>query len=394
MTEELKKPPVIELDDLLKPISEELPSGEGVRYSGLYDQIAEARRADHDLNQGDWQTELKVADFRKVIDLSLPALLNQTKDLQIAAWLSEALTKQFGFAGLRDGLKLMSGLQETFWDTLYPEMDEGDMEARANAIAWLDKEASEAARRSAITGKLGYSFLDSEDAKRFDLPESVDHLDTADQERINDLKAIAAREKRVTAEQWNIELKQTRRASCEQINFTIDECWEALQRLNAVIEDKFERNQAPGLSLLQNALDEIHTRQKKILEEKRLEEPDDSDDEMDAGIAGDETASGDSRIDANGVGPIQSRKAALKRLGEIAAFFQKTEPHSPVAYLVQRAVKWGNMPLDGWLQDVIKDETVLYQLRQTLGLDTGSSSGPDYVENSDVQGEEWSQEEQ
>ena len=74
-------------------------------------------------------------------------------------------------------------------------------------------------------------------------------------------------------------------------------------------------------------------------------------------------------------GAIQSRKDALKRLGEIADFFARTEPHSPVSYLVSRAVKWGNMPLESWLQDVIKDETVLYQLRQTLGINTSESSG-------------------
>ena len=46
----------------------------------------------------------------------------------------------------------------------------------------------------------------------------------------------------------------------------------------------------------------------------------------------------------------------------------KSEPHSPVSYLVQRAVKWGNMPLDSWLQEVIKDEIVLANLRETLGV--------------------------
>ena len=63
----------------------------------------------------------------------------------------------------------------------------------------------------------------------------------------------------------------------------------------------------------------------------------------------------------------------MRRLSEIAAFFQKTEPHSPVAYLVQRAVRWGNMPLDSWLRDVIKDESVLFNLRETLGLEAGAA---------------------
>jgi type VI secretion system protein ImpA len=73
---------------------------------------------------------------------------------------------------------------------------------------------------------------------------------------------------------------------------------------------------------------------------------------------------------ATATGAIQSRQDALKRLGDIAEFFRKTEPHSPISYLLSRAQKWGSMPLELWLQDVIKDETVIFSLRQTLGFNT------------------------
>ena len=74
-------------------------------------------------------------------------------------------------------------------------------------------------------------------------------------------------------------------------------------------------------------------------------------------------------------GPIQNRRDALKRLSDVADFFQKTEPHSPISYIVSRAVKWGNMPLEVWLKDVIKDEAVLGSLRQTLGFNTALGDG-------------------
>ena len=81
-------------------------------------------------------------------------------------------------------------------------------------------------------------------------------------------------------------------------------------------------------------------------------------------------------------GAIQNRQDALKRLADLAEYFRKTEPHSPISYLVQRAVKWGEMPLETWLQDVIKDEAVLFQLRQTLGFNTTSASTTGGVETS------------
>jgi hypothetical protein len=43
-------------------------------------------------------------------------------------------------------------------------------------------------------------------------------------------------------------------------------------------------------------------------------------------------------------GPLQSRAEALRQLRVVAEFFRRTEPHSPVAYLAERAAQWGEMP--------------------------------------------------
>jgi type VI secretion system protein ImpA len=371
MIGELEQPSVIDLDGLLQPIAGENPSGESLRYAGVYDEISEARRADDTLNRGDWQGDLKVADFRKVIDLATSALATSSKDIQIGAWLSEALIKQHGFVGLRDSMKLLAGLQEQFWDTVHPEIDEGDMSGRANAIAWFDTQAAMSILGVPITGGPGYSMIDWEDSKIFEFPDNIELLDTAEQVRLNELKAQAESQNRVTGDMWRKATAATRRAEMEVINHVVEECWTEFNNLNRVIEEKYDRNQMPGLSGFRKALDNAHTQIKKLLEEKRAEEPDEEEiTEGEAGVNEDGTP----RAAAAGgtAGPIQSRRDALKRLGEIAEFFQKTEPHSPISYIVTRAVKWGNMPLDVWLQDVIKDETVLFNLRQTLGFNTNN----------------------
>ncbi len=373
MSDELRQPSVIDVEALLQPISDEAPSGENLRYSGLYDEVNEARRADDNMNMGEWQTEVKVSDFRQVFDLVTKALAEQTKDIQLAVWLCEALVKLHGFVGLRDGLQLLVGLQERFWDTLHPEIDEGDMEGRANAISWFDTYGALAAKEAPITGQAGYSFFNWDESKVYDIPDDLETFSTEDQVKYNALKARAEAERRVTADMWRKETAATRRVFCEQLNFTLGECFEALKELNRVTEEKFDRNQVPGLSNLKKGLDEINDQSKKLLDEKRLEEPDESDVEESA-----EGGSGEGgTVTIGGVavaaGAIQNRRDALKRLQDIADFFQRTDPHSPVAYLIQRAVKWGSMPFDQWLQDVIKDETVLYQLRQTLGFNTSSN---------------------
>ena len=374
------KPQVIDLEALLSPISEEKPSGETMRYSGLYDEISEARRADEDVEQGDWKVALKIADFRKVIDLAVPALTSDTKDLQIAVWLTEALSKQHGFAGLRDGLKLVGGLQDKFWETLFPEIDEGDMEGRANAIEWVAMQTSLAIKQAKITQGDGYSYFDWEDSKRFDIPNNIETLDSADRAKYSELQEQASKENRVTADRWRVAFAASRRNFYEEVALAIEECWAECKELNRVIEEKFDRNQMPGLGVLEKSLEAVQTQVKKFLEEKRAEEPDPEVEETEADgeqVEGEVVVATDgSRVAATG-GAIQSRAEALKRLGQLAEFFRKSEPHSPVSYLVQRAVKWGNMPLDSWLQEVVKDQSVLYQLRETLGVNTGEPEQTD-----------------
>ena len=71
---------------------------------------------------GAWQHERKVADHVVLIKLVQEVIATQSKDLQLAAWLTESLVKTKGFTGLNDGLALCHGLVEKFWDTVYPAM--------------------------------------------------------------------------------------------------------------------------------------------------------------------------------------------------------------------------------------------------------------------------------
>lgn len=374
--EELQKPPIIDLEEYLQPISEENPSGESLRYSGLYDEIQEARYEDEDLalgNLGQWKYDMKAADYRKVIELAGNALKTRTKDLQIAVWLSEALGKEYGFAGLRDSLKLVSGLQDKFWETLHPEIDEGDMEARANALAFMDKQLASILKQKPITEGESFNWLNWDESTRFDIPENLDGMEYSERERFEELKKQAEAENRITGEKWRKARAATRRAFCEETYFVLSECWSEYENLNRVIEEKFDFNQAPALNLLKKSLDDVQTQVKRLLDEKRLEEPDPEDEtaedeQAESSLSEDGTAT---VAVAGKKGPIQSRQDALKRLSEVAEYFRKNEPHSPVSYLINRAVKWGNMPLENWLLDVIKDEEIISSLRQTLGFNTG-----------------------
>jgi type VI secretion system protein ImpA len=371
-------PEVIEIEALLTPISEENPVGEDMKYSNEYAEIREARRSEDAIDQGEWKRDLKVADWSKVIDLSTDLLSSKTKDLQIAVWLSEALVRIEDFPGLRDGLKVVRGLHERFWDNFYPEIDDGDLEARANVLAWMDRQLASAIKDVPITkgsGGLEFTYLDFEDSKRFDIPENLENLDSDAIARAEALRAQAAEEGRVTSEDWRKARNTTSAQFYKGLHEILTECWEEFQSLDRVMDDTF-KNQTPGLGSLKKSLDEVRTYVEKTAREKGAFQTATAttSDGNGVEVVGEdgETVIGAAGVGVGVSGPVRSRQEALKRLTEVANYFKQTEPHSPVSYLVQRAVKWGEMPLDSWLAEVIKDQGVLDQLRDTLGINNNS----------------------
>jgi len=104
----------IDLEAILKPIPGGNPAGKDIRDSKDFDILKEARREEEALSQGDWKREAKTADWPKAIQVATKILTTQSKDLQVAAWLVEALLKRHGFGGLRDGLKFSRGCTTRF----------------------------------------------------------------------------------------------------------------------------------------------------------------------------------------------------------------------------------------------------------------------------------------
>ena len=64
-------------------------------------------------------------EWRDVRIASL-ALAERSKDLRVLVHLTTALLKTEGLTGLRDGLQLLKGTVEQYWDTVYPRLDPDD----------------------------------------------------------------------------------------------------------------------------------------------------------------------------------------------------------------------------------------------------------------------------
>lgn len=353
--------PTVDESRLLRPIRPDAPAGELLRYEGTYDRIQEARREEaDDLPRGVWQRELKRADWEKVRTLCVDALENRTKDVQIAVWLLEALLHEHGFAGVREGLKLIVALCEGFWDVLHPQIDDGDFEERLSPFVWVNE-------------KLAYSlkFL------RITAPSTLDAhpYNFADWEQANALDKLSGQDKKAYAKAES-EGKVTRARFLSSVMFTpksfydtlyddISDALDGLERLDRFLRDRCGRD-SPTFAGFKEILEQVQRLADKFLSEKEDELPEGED-----GSDGREPTGSDESTEetpSRAFLSIRNRSEAYRMLSEAADYLLIHEPHSPTPYLVKRAVSWGNMSLAELLNELVADERDLKQIYKLLGI--------------------------
>ncbi|MBT8340094.1 MAG: type VI secretion system protein TssA [Desulfatitalea sp.] len=169
---------VLNIDALLAPIRADSPSGEDLRYSEIYDRIQEARRSDDQLEQGEWRTDIKTANWREVARLGGDTLARTSKDLRVAVWLTEAWGHLHGFAGLKAGFDLIRGLLTTFWPTVHPLMEDGDMEYRITPLMLLNEKLPALIFQTPLCDPehtAGYGYYQWEESRLVGLAQSADN---------------------------------------------------------------------------------------------------------------------------------------------------------------------------------------------------------------------------
>lgn len=354
------------LNSLLEPIPGDDICGADLSFSDVFDEIREARRQDDPtLAQGDWESELKTAQWPRVKEIAEDILCHRSKDMQVAAWYTEAMTRLKGFEGLAQGLQVMDSLIHDFWEFCYPSFDREDLEERAGKIEWLNGQMPHVIREIPLTdrGSGAYSWLQWEESRR------IDNLG---------LKDPAARDRamaggKLSGEQFDKAVLASGRVYYEKLRERVQEALVAATTLAQRVDERFGLD-APSLKDLVQATRSCDELVSKLL--TRLGGPDSAKVSSAASpgwgrpdvlpeVTNEATFGGAAPM--NG-GFIVNRNDAILALREVAGYFRLHEPHSPVALLAERAANWAEMPLEKWLSAVIKDQSTLGQLRELLDI--------------------------
>jgi type VI secretion system protein ImpA len=350
---------LIDATAVLSPIPGDDPAGADMSFSPEFDVIQQARRADDQrLAQGAWQSDLKVAQWPVVKEKAVQVLASKSKDLQAALWLCEALAQLHGYAGLAQGFAVTRQLLTAYWEHLYPKAEDGSYEARAGKLAWLNN------RLPMTIGEIPLTALEAGGLGMW----HWDEAKALENQMARDPEALArgAQAGKTTPEAFERAVSLTNVQFYKDLAKDVQLATDEFRNLEAEV-NRLMGVDAPSLATVKNSLDSARDVATRIAKEVGAIVSDEAAPNAAEPRDGAQTRTAWEEVSRVGDGPIRTRAEALQRLREVAVFFKRTEPHSPVSYLAEKAAAWGNMSLDEWLRSVVKDDNVMSQLAELLG---------------------------
>ena len=319
------------LDRLLTPVAGDAPAGRDLRYDPRYAAIKEARREDPDLPPGELDGPRKLADWHQTVALTTALLETETKDLQLAAWLTEALLRKDGFGGLITGLGLLEGLLRQYWDTLFPLIEDDDIELRSGPLEWVGSRLDLSVRQSMIASG-GITALDFIISRG--IPAESD-AESSNEKRAARAEAIEAGKR--TPEEVDAAVDGASKGFYKALLADLGAALDGVASLEKASDERFGRD-APGFATLRKATEEVRQLASGILARKLELDPDPVDDVSSEGGAVDDVA-GDGTISSE----VTSARDAATRIAAAARYLRKEDPTNPAPYLLLRGYRWGEL---------------------------------------------------
>ncbi|MCU7921246.1 MAG: type VI secretion system protein TssA [Candidatus Thiodiazotropha sp. (ex Dulcina madagascariensis)] len=320
----------IDLEQLLKAISEEAPTGADLEYDPLFGEMERAAEGKEEQQFGDTIIPAEDPDWRELKQKSLQ-ILAQSKDLRAAIHLVRALVHTDGFAGLSDGLSLIEGYLDDYWDTLYPQLDpddNNDPTIRINTllnlcdpITFLPAVGKVPVVASTVMGKFSHR----------DMQIAAGMLNVADgdnQELSSDQIDAAFRE--CPTEQVEETLSQIRHAA------------ESIGAIEGKLNERVGIDQSPDLQALGDLLKQIEN---EVAKRAGVESLSDASENIDASTPAGQAAGA-------APGTINSRDDVIRTLERISRYYEQNEPSSPIPLLLERARRLVKMDFHEIVQDL------------------------------------------
>lgn len=334
-------PALLDFTTLLAPVPGDSPAGSSVPFDvreKLEDQRKEDNAEDFAPDDPMRPEKLRKADWKGIIRLTQETLSGKSKDLLIAARLTEALVKEYGYAGLRDGVHLLKEMVSNCWDRILPEIEDGDLDARATAFNWLDD--PDRGARFPTTLRLVPLVFGDHVAYNF-----------------NDWRRSQDGKGEVSRDAFEKAIGDTPADKLQQVADDLSQARDELKQLLDALNGKMA-NAAPGLTEVRKAVEECNTLVRQMVALKGGgEAPVDGQGQAEGGGA----TAGPAR-------PASGRADIYRQLNQLAGQLQQLEPHSPIPYLIKRAVELGSLSFPLLIKELVRDANVLTDVQRFVGI--------------------------
>jgi type VI secretion system protein ImpA len=373
-----------DIDTLIAPIDGSHHGvGEDLIFDPRIDAIVAARQEDDPLlAQGNWVTELKVADWDFVKNQCAELLSHTSKDMKLALWYVDALSHTDHLAGISHGLSVLQAFNDEYWLTMYPPLDgeEDSMDIRAGLLSWFVKALTDDLKQLSLsdtkTEKYNYNY----------------YLTARDHDKQRQQNPDSESSSQLTLSDYNQAIKTSSETWQQALMSNLNKVTEQWQTLTDQLNNLMGMD-APVFAPVTDLLIALTQHLRPLIpaysdtahsmgQESQADNVDLIDPNEPLMSDGNGQSASTNNISSTSFNPSNrdhqsNRRQALKLLAQIQEYFATNEPHSPVTFLLGRAIDWADMPLDQWLTHIIKNEDQLSMLSDMIGIQPKRDSSDD-----------------
>jgi type VI secretion system protein ImpA len=362
---------VLDFAKLLAPIPGDKPAGADPRTDTSpvsdFQMIREARKAARAAERAlevppdseEERRKIGPPDWGAVLDRGKKILAESSKDLEVTAYMIEALVREAQFAGLRDGYRLARKLIEKFWDGIFPPPEDSDTEMRLKLLLDLGGIGTTGAliapiRKILITEQTSVG------------PFSLTHYRQA----LSLIQLTDSKVRQQRIDKGEVTLGTIQKAVVEtpakfyvEMVEDISQSIAEVTRFGAVLKEKSKYD--PPCSQIVGVLEEYLSMIKDLARDKLLKAQALAPTPAAGSVqSGTETQA----MPGANAAVIKNRDDALERLKKVADYFREHEPQSIIPYALEQIATWGKMSLPELLSELIPEEGPRKNVFKQVGI--------------------------
>jgi type VI secretion system protein ImpA len=358
---------------ILAPFEGSSPTGEDLRsdatptslYYRLRDARAEARAEERAGENDPAASDADSTHWRTVQTLAMEALHTRSKDIEIAAWLSESLTRRDGLAGLADGAAILSGMIERFWDAgLFPTADAEEPGGQLMPIGGL----SGSDRDGSLLQPLRKTVLFLRDDGSpvtfwlYERSQALSVLQAAGQQPKGAAANVPAfAELEATAQGRG-------RATLLAVGRDATRALAAWLQLESGIAAVVTPDIAPSTGRLRGMLESLRRTVERYVPANELDDTPGISDQQGEDAPEARKVAEVTRSVATARPAAATRDGMLETVLQIAETFRRNEPNSPFGYTLEEAVRRARLPWPDLLREMMPDPAPRSTIMAGFGL--------------------------